>query len=75
VWAAGAGCCREEEPTGPHHRLTAGRSPEDGEFVSKKDDLQLLAIFDRRRQPQPAEVIPRISKPRVKARREHEACD
>ena len=44
MWAAGDRCCREEEPIGPRHRLTAGPSPEDGEFVSKHNDLQLLEI-------------------------------
>jgi hypothetical protein len=35
---------REEEPVGPRHRRTAGSSPEDGEFVPKHDDFQLLEI-------------------------------
>jgi hypothetical protein len=35
---------REEEPVSPRHRRTAGSSPEDGEFVPKHDDFQLLEI-------------------------------
>lgn len=35
---------RENEPVGPHHRRTAGSSPEDGEFVPKHDDFQVLEI-------------------------------
>jgi hypothetical protein len=35
---------REEEPVAPRQRRTAGSSPENGEFVPKHDDFQLLEI-------------------------------
>jgi len=38
-----AGRC-EEDPVGPRHRRAAGLSTEDGEFVLKHDDFQLLKI-------------------------------
>ena len=35
---------REKEPVGPRHRRTAGSSPQDGKFVPKHDNLQILKI-------------------------------
>src|SRR5713101_3957465 len=43
AWKEPAGG-REEEPIGPCHHRTAGSSPEDGDFVPKHDDFQLLEI-------------------------------
>ena len=59
---------REEEPVGPRHRRTAGSSPEDGEFVPKHDDFQLLEIV---RPKAPGSKLQNPPKHHVTEREEH----
>jgi hypothetical protein len=64
-----AGRC-EEEPVGPRHQRTAGPPPEDGEFVPKHDDFQVLEIARPKAQ---SSELQNPAKHDVTEREDHEA--
>jgi hypothetical protein len=61
---------REEESVGRRQRRTAGSSPQDGEFVPKHDDFELLEIVRPNVQGRKLQYAP---KHHIAEREEHEA--
>jgi hypothetical protein len=61
---------REEESVCPRQRRTAGSSPQDGEFVAKHDDFELLEVIRSNTQGRKPQNSP---KHQITEREEHEA--
>src|SRR6267378_7451638 len=60
---------RKEEPVAPRHRRTPGSSPEDGDFLPKHDDFQLLEIV---RPKAPGSKLQNPPKRKIAEGNEHE---